>query len=312
MMGTLLAPFGAAYGRVARHRCRQSKPWRAPVPVGCVGNLVVGGTGKTPLCIAIGERLRERGLDLHFLSRGYGGALRGPLRVRPDDHDAEQVGDEPLLLAAAGPTWIARQRPAGIRAAVAAGAEAIVMDDGFQNPSVIKDVAIIVVDGLRGFGNGRVFPAGPLREPVAQGLGRADAVVVVGVDQTGVAERLGDLPVLRARLEPVPEVERRLQNREVVAFAGIGHPEKFFETLRQMGCSIHAAHAFADHHVYRPKELDAILREAQAAAAVPVTTAKDAARLPRGFAERVEVLPVAVVWEDEAAIDRLLAPMLRT
>lgn len=235
--------------------------------------------------------------------------MTGPTRVQPARHSAADVGDEPLLLAQVRPTWIARSRPAGIGAAVAAGAQLIVMDDGFQNPSVEKDVALIVVDGLHGFGNRLVMPAGPLREPLAAGLGRAQAVVLIGPDRTGAEAEIGDLPVLRARLAPCRDAVHRLQGRKVVAFAGIGHPAKFFNTLREMNCRIHAFRAFPDHHAYRKQEIADLLSVAQRAGAIAVTTAKDVVRLPASTRGCITVLPVSVCWEDDSAVERVLRPL---
>jgi tetraacyldisaccharide 4'-kinase len=310
ILSGLLAPAAALYRRAATRRMAAIPSWRAPVPVLCIGNLVAGGSGKTPVALSIGERLARRGLDVHFVSRGYGGALAGPVRVDPARHTAAEVGDEPLLLAQARPTWVARDRREGVRAALAAGAATVVMDDGFQNPSVVKNLSIVVVDGVRGFGNGRTLPAGPLREPLAAGLARADAVALIGPDPHGLARSLASWPVLRARLAPDPESARRLAGRDVVAFAGIGHPQKFLATLREIGCTIVASHAFADHHVYRTKEIAAIVREAEAAGAIAVTTAKDFVRLEPAERAGVNVVPIAVAWDDEAALDRLLDPVL--
>jgi tetraacyldisaccharide 4'-kinase len=310
ILAGLLAPAAALYSHAAKRRTAAIRPWRAPLPVVCIGNLVAGGTGKTPVAISIGERLARRGLDVHFVSRGYGGSLAGPVRVDPARHTAAEVGDEPLLLAQARPTWIARDRRNGVEAALAAGAAGVVMDDGFQNPSVVKNMSIVVVDGLRGFGNGRTLPAGPLREPLAAGLARADAIALIGPDTRGLARRLAPRPILRARLTPDEDSSRRLAGRKVVAFAGIGHPQKFLATLQEIGCTIVASHAFADHHVYRAQEIAAIVRQAKAAGVVPVTTAKDFVRLEPAARAGVDVVPIAVAWDNEAALDRLLDPVL--
>lgn len=310
-----LAPVGALYGLAGRLRMANAVPHRAGVPVLCVGNLVAGGAGKTPVCIAVAEALRARGIAAHFLTRGHGGRERGPLLVDLARHGADDVGDEALLLAAHGPCWVARDRAEGARAAEGVGAGAIVMDDGFQNPGLAKDVSLVVVDGGVGFGNGRLVPAGPLREPVSRGLARADAVVVLGEDRTGV-ERLarntfygGGLPVLHARLEPVEEA-RDLSGRAVLAFAGIGRPEKFFATLEALGARLVERVGFADHHPYRPEEIMALVDRAAGLGAVPVTTAKDAVRLPAELRALVSVVPVRAVWRDPALLDRLLDRLL--
>ncbi|TVR96151.1 MAG: tetraacyldisaccharide 4'-kinase [Rhodospirillales bacterium] len=309
-LATLLAPAAWAWQAATARRWRRASPWTAPVPVICVGNVVAGGAGKTPVTLSLGERLAALGVRVHFLSRGHGGNLSGPVQVDPDRHTAAEVGDEPLLLAAAAPTWVSRDRPAGARAAVAAGAGAVVMDDGFQNPSVAKSLSLLVVDGRYGFGNGRIVPAGPLREPVASALARTSAVVLMGPDEAGVTAAVNRRrPVLRAHLKPGPDASA-LAGRRVLAFAGIGHPEKFLATLQDLGARVVASRAFADHHRYRTDELAALLRQARALDALPVTTAKDAVRIPEGFRARVTVILVAVVWEDAPALDRVLAPVL--
>jgi len=203
----LLEPLGSVYAWAVARRLAEAKEYRPAVPVICVGNIVTGGAGKTPVCLALVERLRARGRHPHLLTRGYGGTEVGPRAVDSVRHDATRVGDEALLLAAHAPTWVARWRPDGAVAAVEMGADILVMDDGFQNPTMVKDLSLVVVDGGYGFGNGRVMPAGPCRESIRAGLARADAVVLIGDDRAGVACGLGDLPVLRARLVPGPEAE---------------------------------------------------------------------------------------------------------
>ncbi len=305
-----LAPLGAAYAGVGSLRRALARPVTVPVPVVCVGNLVTGGAGKTPVALALLGALRDRGETPHALTRGYGGREAGPLRVDPARHDAARVGDEALLLARAAPTWVARDRPAGAKAAVAAGASFVVMDDGFQNPSLKKDLSILVVDGSYGFGNGRVVPAGPLREPLARGLARADAVVVVGEAAGDLEQTLGTgRPVLGADLAPAGGAES-LRGRKLVAFAGIGRPEKFFASLRDLGAELAETHGFADHHAYRPGEVAELVARAQALGAALVTTEKDAVRLPPDRLSEIQVLAVNLAWRDPAAIDRLLEPLL--
>ncbi|WP_029007192.1 tetraacyldisaccharide 4'-kinase [Azospirillum halopraeferens] len=301
----LLSPLGALYGLAGRLRRACTTPRRAPVPVICIGNLVAGGAGKTPVAIAVAAALKDRGRAVGFLTRGHGGAERGPLAVDLARHDTAAVGDEALLLAAHAPTWVARDRAAGAQAAAAAGAGLLILDDGFQNPHLHKDLSLVVVDGAVGFGNGRLVPAGPLREPVAEGLARADAVVVMGEDRAGIAALAAPLPVLHARLEPTAEAAA-LRERPVLAFAGIGRPEKFFATLRDLGALVVEAVPFPDHHPFTPNEVMRLAERAAALGATPVTTAKDAARLPEAARAMVRVLPVTVAWRDPAALDRLL------
>jgi tetraacyldisaccharide 4'-kinase len=305
-LATLLGPLGAGYDLAGRLRRALVRPARAPVPVVCVGNLVAGGAGKTPLAIAVLSALAARGIEAHALTRGYGGSAAGPLRVDPARHGASHVGDEALLLARAAPTWVARDRVAGASAATAAGARAIVMDDGFQNPTLAKDLSILAVDGGYGFGNARVMPAGPLRETLAAGLSRADAAVILGEDRHGLGARLaGILPVLHADLVPGPE-GKEFAGQRVLAFAGIARPEKFFATLEALDAKIVARKAFPDHHPYTAAEIQAQLDRAGALDARPVTTEKDAVRLPPATDDEVRVLSVAVSWRDPAAMNALL------
>jgi tetraacyldisaccharide 4'-kinase len=307
----LLSPLAALY--LAGHRWRQARarPVRAPLPVICVGNLVAGGAGKTPVVEAIASWLRARGINAHCLSRGYGGRLTGPLRVDPGRHQAADVGDEPLMLAQTLPVWIARDRVAGARAIVEAGGEAVVMDDGLQNPSLVKDLSIAVIDAEQGIGNGHVIPAGPLREPLGDGLARVQALVIMG-DGAWLSSALGDAvpdhAVLEAQILPRPEADR-LAGARAVAFAGIGRPEKFFETLMGLGVELVSAHPFPDHYVYSADEIMTMVDEAHAADARLVTTEKDQARLSAEARPMVEALPVAVEFADWTALGAVLTPL---
>jgi tetraacyldisaccharide 4'-kinase len=310
----LLTPLSIGFRAGGWVRRALVRPWRAPVPVICVGGLVAGGSGKTPTAIALGAWLQRAGMKVHFLGRGYGGRLGRrpgrPVLVDRLQHRAAEVGDEALLLAAQAHTWVARNRRAAARAAVEAGAEVLVMDDGHQNPSLAKDFSFVVVDGTYGFGNRRVIPAGPLRETLDRGLARADAVVLVGENVAGVTATIPTaMPVLRVTPEPGPEAAA-LMDEPVVAFAGLGHPEKFFATLEQIGCDVRARHAFPDHHPYTFDEVSEILKKAEDAGATAVTTAKDAVRLPEGMSEKVRVVTMTYRWRDEEALARLIGPVL--
>ncbi|WP_454918212.1 tetraacyldisaccharide 4'-kinase [Xanthobacter sediminis] len=310
----LLAPVAAVVGAVTLRRMAQ-RGEEVPVPVLCIGNPTVGGAGKTPTALWYLDRLAAAGARPFALLRGHGGAVAAPLLVDPGRHDADAVGDEALLLARRAPTVVAGgDRAGGARLAVAQGASHIVMDDGFQNPSLAKDVSLLVVDAAAGVGNGAVLPAGPLRAPLAPQLARADAVLLVGEGAAGeevarIAEGLGR-PVLWARLTPAPEAVAALQGRPLHAFAGIGRPDKFFATLEQEGLDLVARTAFPDHHRFTAAEVEALRREAGRTGATLVTTEKDMARL--GTAELkargagIAVLPVTLVPQDPAALDALL------
>ena len=304
----LLSPI--AMGWDAAGRCREalSRPYRAPIPVLCVGNLVVGGAGKTPVALALAAHLNQHGAAVHIVTRGYGGRLSGPVRVDPLFHTATDVGDEALLLARRAPCWIARERTAGVRAAIAAGAQTIVLDDGFQNPTVAKSLSLVVIDAAFGFGNGRVIPAGPLRENLARGLSRADAVVLIGGESASPRLRITDIPVLTATLEPI--AGERLAGSRVLAFAGIGRPEKFFATLRAVGAVLVAMRKFPDHHPFQIEEVDDMRRDAERAQARLVTTAKDFVRIPAARRAGIEILEVEIRWHDPDALAELMRPVL--
>lgn len=302
----LLAPLSEVAAAITARRMAGTG-WRAPVPVICCGNATVGGAGKTTLALDIAQRLTARGLAVHVLLRGYGGAARGPRRVQAGD-PAALTGDEALLLAAVAPAWTGADRAASARAAVAAGAEVLVMDDGLQNPSLEKTVSLLVVDGAAGFGNGRVLPAGPLREPVAAAAARCQAAVLIGPDISGAAAALpAGLPVLRAELQQDAGIAE-LRGRPVLAFAGIAFPEKFFAGLERAGIQVAGRVAFADHHVFSAAELSGLVRKASELQAVLVTTPKDAVRLPAST--NVHVVNVRLAWQNAADIERLLDRLL--
>ncbi len=300
----LLGPAGALAGRLAERRQRAAKPETPPIPVVSIGNLALGGQGKTPLAVAVAERLTEQGLAAHLVCRGYGGRQREPHRVDPETDSYRLVGDEALLLAQAAPTWVSVDRAAGVRAAHRAGAEIAILDDAHQNRLVEKAVSIVVVDSEFGFGNGRVFPAGPLRERVGSGLRRASALALVGA---GPFEPETDLPVLRMKLKPV-FAGLSFSAAKVFAFAGIGRPERFFATLRSLGATLVRTESFPDHHPYRALTVQRMIRDASFHGATLVTTEKDYVRLPPRLRSGIVMQKVRMAPEDEDELDRVLAP----
>ncbi|MBM1169803.1 tetraacyldisaccharide 4'-kinase [Microvirga arabica] len=310
LQANLLRPVGLVYGSVAARRMKR-RGEQVELPVICIGNFTAGGAGKTPTAIAIATILDAAGENPVFLSRGYGGSLAGPVRVQPQ-HGAGDVGDEPVLLSRTARAIVSRSRPAGARLAYEIGATVVVMDDGLQNPSLIKDCAIAVVDGATGIGNGLPLPAGPLRAPMDAQWPLVDAVVVIGNGEPGrlvalEADEHGKR-VFTASLEPAPEAAEALRGRRVMAFAGIGRPEKFFDTLHACGAIVDVTHAFPDHHSFKAEEVAALRQEAEKHGLLPVTTEKDLVRIADASAAWPELmaLPVRLRIENETGLRNLL------
>lgn len=306
----LLYPLGAIYGAVAARRLSASN-YRSRVPVICIGNPTLGGAGKTPAAIAIGSWLQQQGIKIFFLTRGYGGIETGPLRVDLSIHDAQSIGDEAPLLAAIAPTLVAHDRAAGARFAEQQGAELVLMDDGFQNPSLAKDFSLLVIDGAKGLGNGLVFPAGPLRAPIASQFCRGQALLVIGEGEAGhkaarIASEYG-MPIFTAKLQPEPASAAELKGRRVFAYAGIGSPEKFFHSLEGTGAIVAGWKSFGDHHRYSETDAEELLQKAEIGGFDLVTTAKDLARM-RGddrlskLCASSKVLRVRLSLDDESGL----------
>lgn len=309
---TLLSPLGHLYAWSVARRIRTTEPVRADIPVICVGNLTVGGTGKTPIVQTLLDRLARMGRRPAALSRGYGGRLAGPVQVDPAAHTARDTGDEPLLLARNAAAWISRDRPAGAAAIAGAGFDILVMDDGHQNPTLAKDLSIVVVDGIAGWGAGTIFPAGPLREPVRTGLARADAVIVTmpGPDRAPDYAALGldtlEIPVFHAWLAPAAPPP----DGPLVAFAGIGRPQKFFDALQEAGGQLAEVADFPDHHPYSASDMARLRALAEAHEARLITTEKDWVRLDAESRERILAWPVRAEFANTAALEGLLRDLL--
>jgi tetraacyldisaccharide 4'-kinase len=314
----LLLPFGALYGLVAGQRL-QREGFDAGVPVLCVGNYHVGGAGKTPTVLALANVLRDLGETPVVLSRGYGGRLRGPIKVDPARHVADDVGDEPLMMAGSVAVVVARDRIAGVALARSQRASVILMDDGFQNPAIIKDASLIVIDASRGLGNGCVLPAGPLRAPLKPQLARTDALIVIGdgIAAQGVAAAVAarGAPVLSAHLKPDDASVASLGGKRVLAFAGIGDPARFFRTLAASGIAVVAKRVFADHHPFTKSEIESLLADAKRDALTLVTTEKDLARLRAAdgvpsWARDIVPFAVTLAFEDAAQLRKFVSGCL--
>jgi tetraacyldisaccharide 4'-kinase len=301
VISTLLRPFGWLYGWGGKALSSFAKPHHFSVPIISVGNIVSGGSGKTPTAIALALLLHEKGINVHIVSRGYGGSLKGPLRVEPSLHNYQQVGDESLLLAHKSPTWVAKNRPLGVQAAIDQGAEMIILDDGHQTRSLYKDISFVVVDKTQGFGNGQVIPAGPLRESLREGFKRTDAFIGIG----GIEIELG-----RQTFNAMP-VFQPLKVGRVVAFCGLGFPQKFYNSLKKEGIDMIAKKSFPDHYVYQDKDLQKLLNLANEHQAELITTRKDWVKLPMDWQDRVNVLDIKIQFEDPQGIYKFIKSRIK-
>ncbi len=316
-----LSPAAALYAAGAKIRQRMTVPERVSVPVFCVGNFTAGGAGKTPTAIALANRLIAMGETPHFVSRGYGGREVGPTPIDVDRHSSEDVGDEPLLLREHAPTWVSKDRVAGALAAERAGASVILLDDGFQNPALHKDLSLVVVDTGVGIGNGAVLPAGPLRERLSLALERTDGIVALGpsplsTELVNLADQ-ASIPIFNSHLEPASAHLSELADERLIAFAGIGRPEKFFSTLRDLGAKLVDTRTFPDHHPFSEKDAETLLALAASENVRLITTAKDAVRLRalagnagKRLLGETKVLPVRAVFDDLPGLDKLLTQHL--
>ena len=303
LLSDLLRPVGWLFGAAARFRRSRARPEKLSVPVICVGNATLGGAGKTPTCLYIAERLKAQGIRAFFVTRGYGGALRGPLMVDAQQHTAAMVGDEALLLSRSLPTVVSAKRLEAAKFAIAQGAQAVILDDGLQNPTLEKDFSLLVIDGTQRFGNGHVFPAGPLRELPEAAMARADAIL--WVDAPTAHWQSTTLPQYHARTCALP-LPCGATQRHYVAFCGIGVPEKFFATARAQGFELVETVAFADHHPYSEGDAKHLLALAGAHEAGLLTTAKDAVRLPRELAAKTQVLHITFEVDRALSLDQQL------
>ena len=301
LLSTLLQPIGWLYGKGGKVISSFKKSQRFPIPIISIGNIVSGGSGKTPTAIALAHILKEKGIKVHFVTRGYGGRKQGPLLVNASSHTPEEVGDEPLLLARQSQTWVAKSRPLGVQAALEDGAELIILDDGHQTTSLYKDISFVVVDALQGFGNGQVIPAGPLREGLEEGLKRADAIICIG-KSTGLFDK---------QMFSAKSVFQPLKVGRVVAFCGLGFPQKFYKSLKEFGINVVATESFPDHYIYQEKDLQRLLTISKAHQAELVTTRKDWVKLPKAWQTRVNVLDMHIEFENPEEVYQFIVGRLQ-
>lgn len=302
----LLTPLAALYTWGIRRKLARAQPMKADVTVICIGNLTVGGVGKTPVVEAIRNYIDLKGMKAGSLSRGYGGTTLGPERVYPDWHEAHMCGDEPLMLSQTGVAWIGRDRYSAAQMMAFDQVKVVIMDDGHQNPSLAKDLSLIVIDAAAPFGNGHVLPKGPLREPIEDGLARADGVILMGEGDIPPQVIKSGLPVIRAKLVP----SAPMPDGPLVAFAGIGRPAKFFDSLRQHGADLREAVSYPDHYDYKKSDLTYLFRLAEDHGARLITTSKDHVRLDKSIRSRILAYPVKAEFDDISRLDALLSPVL--
>ena len=294
-------PLSWVYGWLVKKRFELYFPVPMAKPVICVGNLVTGGAGKTPLVMSLIDEMKKKGHNPHILTLGYGGEEIGPVQVSSDRDTSRYVGDEALLLVDKAPTWVSKNRPLGAQIAMDSGADIVVMDDGFQNPIIFKDFSIIVIDGKVGFGNKNLMPAGPLREPIGQGINRAQALVIIGDDMLNIEEKIRrtdpDIMILRASIKPC-DSNINVKDKKLAAFAGIGRPEKFKESLEDAGAEVVLWKSFGDHYEFKEDDLLPIIKEAEAKDLTLITTAKDFVRIPEALQGKIEIFKIELEWHD--------------
>ena len=302
-LANLLYLPGCLYAFATWCRICLNKPQKVNIPVICVGNLTAGGSGKTPVAVSLARLLKQKGKNPFFISRGYGGKLKNVI-VDRQHHSSTEVGDEPLLLAREAPVVINPKRFEAAKKAVENGADVIIMDDGFQNPQLYKNKSLLVIDGAFGLGNTYPIPAGPMREFLSEGIKRADAVVMLGKDQTNILSKFGNLPVFFGAIIPV---KPQTKEEKTVAFAGIGRPQKFYQSLEECGINVVKTFDFPDHHFYSEDELNDIVNYAQKIGADIYTTSKDMVKIPVSLQSRFKVLEIEIKWQDEVAISKFIS-----
>ncbi len=305
----MLLPLALIYKNIGLMRQKLANQYKANIPVICIGNIIAGGVGKTPVALYLGQYLKEKYVNIHYLSRGYGAKLSGVIKVDINNHSAIDVGDEPLLLAEIATTWIAKNRVDGVKAAVASGADIIIMDDGFQNPYLYKDLSLVVVDAAVGFGNGKIIPSGPLRETIKNGLSRADGVILIGDDEMpNELLKFDSDKIYHAILKP--DIDWLNNDGDYIAFAGIGRPSKFFSSLKSAGVKISRCYSYGDHYNYKNSDLEYLRKKAKQYLAKLITTKKDILRISKHQRKDIAVFPIMLYCHDNENLHRQINKIL--
>ena len=305
----MLLPLALIYKNIGLMRQKLVNQYKANIPVICIGNIVAGGAGKTPVALYLGQYIKKKSINIHYLSRGYGAKLSGVIKVDINNHSAIDVGDEPLLLAEIAPTWIAKNRVDGVKAAVDSGADIIIMDDGFQNPYLYKDLSLVVVDTAVGFGNGKIIPSGPLRETIKNGLSRADGVILIGDEEMPVElSKFDSDKIYHATLKP--DIDWVNDGGKYVAFAGIGRPSKFFSSLKLAGVKISQCYSYGDHYNYKNSDLEYLRKKAKQYSAKLITTKKDILRISKQQRKDIAVFPIMLYCRESKNFHRQVDKIL--
>ena len=304
-----LYPFSLLFRLGTKFRNIASHTNKFAFPVICIGNIVVGGAGKTPVAIKIGELLKIAGYNPHFISKGYAGVIKKSTLVETW-HSPQSVGDEPLLLSEIAPTWIGKDRNNSIKLAKNMGADCIIMDDGFQNPTIHKDFSIIVINASQEFGNKRVMPSGPLRESIVRGLSRTNLIIVIGEIKNSLQKNIPDhIPVIQAKFK-INNENKIFKGQKITAFAGIAYPEKFFTSLREQGAKIIKEITYPDHHIYNENDLLSLAEIANKTQSILVSTQKDFVRVPKSYRSLVNTLEGKIYFEKEDIIKEILTNVI--
>jgi len=309
LLSNTLYPFSLLFRLGTKIKNLISIERKTKLPIICIGNIVIGGAGKTPVALKIGSMLKKAGYNPHFVSKGYGGIEKNNTLVK-DWHSPKSVGDEPLLLSEIAPTWIGLDRNKSFKLANDHGADCIVMDDGFQNPTLQKDFSIVVINGEQGFGNKRVIPSGPLRESIKRGLSRTHLVIVIGSTSEKIKKTIPiEIPIIEAKFE-INKENKIFKGQNITAFAGIAYPEKFFQSLEEQGAKIVKKMSYPDHYIYNENDLLSLAEMANKTKSILVSTRKDYIRIPKSYRSLINTLEGEIIFNDEDSLVKMLSKVI--